>query len=1046
MAILARTGTFALPAVTGNFAVTGVGFKGVALVLWATPQTAEGFASGFAFGLGFAANPTNRCTVTGSSANAVGTTSSWTRIDNLAFLLFNPSGIRILSADFVSFDADGFTLNFTITSSGVIVHYLVLGGPDLLHAAAGTFLSPLVTGTQDITGLGFAPDCVLFLSSVVDGLAIDFSNCRFGIGAATASPIARWAIGLDSDSGQVEPVTGQMSVGERTDSCIATEAGVILEKADYVQSLPDGFRLNWITVVGTSVGRYHGYLALRGGQYSVGAITKTIAAAPVTQDVSTVPFLPAGVLVATWNRPANTAIVNTVRFSVGATSAPAQSGGTWGGAVDNVNPTVTDASTYSTKFIRLATDPATIAAEADLSTFLSTGWRFNWTTNDANADELLYLALGAVPGVTDPFSAQIPPAPPTVPPSTLLWMARTDQLGAAPLIPADEPGFIPPRIANAVYPVVGMMTQLAGPDRVSLPGAPTPFEPVGPLPPLGFVGIALAARGVQGVGAERIAALPLSPVDDAPAPRARMIAGAGGPIQWRALWAGERIAALPLGPADDELGTWTGALRARRAQKILADRAGALQEQSLIWTERIAALPLAPADEPGSFVRRWVHPPTYPIGQLQRAIALERIAAPPFGGSDDESAALAAAARRVGLSTAALLAGAQRRAYSSIVFWTDRIAALPLTPADEPGSFVRTKPWPALYPAGPLWTALASERIAALPPAIPEDEFSTRLLLALRAQSGLRQIAFDPQRATAISGLLFRGDRIAALPLGPADDEFRGDVQRGVAGIGLAQLLASARGRTHTALLHWADRIAALPFGGGEDEFTLARQAAPRRWHAQQAIWAGLRAGSTAALVLWGDRIAAPPLGGADDPVQSLLRAPPYSGLRLVAVLDPSTVAFVPHLEDRPPLLPRPGQPPIGKGALILLAGSGDTPARLVGGFDDLLLRGSWVRPGTVWVRIADVDAPLPTPLGPPVDDPQVARPRIIIPSTAQIAALWMAGALDFLGVGRVPTVILVLSERMVGSVLVIEALVYPLARGETLILPGTGSGDTLIH
>ncbi|HEU5130445.1 MAG TPA: hypothetical protein VFT26_00035, partial [Pyrinomonadaceae bacterium] len=157
-----KTGSAAAKTTTGNQSYTGLGFQPTALLVWAgkfstTPLDQSTNGNGL---FGFATSSSSRGMV------------AWRNLHNS-----NPqvakrrqSTQRILSstttfteADFVSFDSDGFTLNYpTAGGNADIFYYLALRGP---HFKVSTFNQATTTGNQSLTGAGFTPKASLMMSA-----------------------------------------------------------------------------------------------------------------------------------------------------------------------------------------------------------------------------------------------------------------------------------------------------------------------------------------------------------------------------------------------------------------------------------------------------------------------------------------------------------------------------------------------------------------------------------------------------------------------------------------------------------------------------------------------------------------------------------------------------------------------------------------------------------------------------------------------------------------------------------------------------------------
>jgi hypothetical protein len=120
-----------------------------------------------------------------------------------------------------------------------------------------------------------------------------------------------------------------------------------------------------------------------------------------TQTISDVGFQPSGLILASSNQNTNTAIQSDARISFGASDGTNEraiwfddiDGGSGGGGAK----TVTDYDQSTTKVAYHATtvngSPPTIDAAADLSQFNGSGFNLNWTTNNGDQDEIIYVAF-----------------------------------------------------------------------------------------------------------------------------------------------------------------------------------------------------------------------------------------------------------------------------------------------------------------------------------------------------------------------------------------------------------------------------------------------------------------------------------------------------------------------------------------------------------------------------------------------------------------------------------------------------------------------------
>ena len=118
-----RIGCFTCPAATGNYLVTGLGFRPKAVKFWVSKG--PGVQTHFCCcqGMMDAAGNQNSMTWAGVFSNIFKGDS---RID-LCIYTINSSGNSQVTGGFVSMDADGFTLNFTVVNTAFIVRWEAIG-------------------------------------------------------------------------------------------------------------------------------------------------------------------------------------------------------------------------------------------------------------------------------------------------------------------------------------------------------------------------------------------------------------------------------------------------------------------------------------------------------------------------------------------------------------------------------------------------------------------------------------------------------------------------------------------------------------------------------------------------------------------------------------------------------------------------------------------------------------------------------------------------------------------------------------------------------
>ncbi len=235
------------PTVTGNQATTGLGFKPTALLLVphgytsAAPQLQAtdarpslGMATAAAQGVSAAVY---------EPSGSVGQTEAFQTATTVAARIidYNGSDFATLGeASFVSFDADGFTLNWTTApASARYFFWIALQGPRI---KVGSTTSKSSTGTKATTGVGFQP-AGLILANTDSGLTM-------GAASSTSNQFSRYAgatfASLTSASQDLDRA-GIMKM------MVPGGATPTLRDQAHLESLDsDGFTLHWTTSYGSS--------------------------------------------------------------------------------------------------------------------------------------------------------------------------------------------------------------------------------------------------------------------------------------------------------------------------------------------------------------------------------------------------------------------------------------------------------------------------------------------------------------------------------------------------------------------------------------------------------------------------------------------------------------------------------------------------------------------------------------------------------------------------------------------------------------------------
>lgn len=441
-------GSFTTPSSTGNFSVTGVGFKPKAILFWGNPATADGNLTGvtaFTFFIGSATSSSNRFAI---AMNNDGTWGTEQVNDSCIFLLNSGNGL-INQADFVSMDSDGFTTNFSAVSGGgivgSIVNFMAFGGDNLSGAIIKQIQIPATFPiTQAYTGVGFKPDAIMtFTVGNASGppSLFSFSN-TIGIGAATG-PNNRWTTSNDSNGGPAEEY-------QRTNAVISlVDSNSKSIEADLVSLDSDGFTLNYSTISGTD-NSYVWVLCLKGGNFKAGSFTQPISTGNLS--VGGLGFSPVGELFASFMMPPSTSI----RFDGGGSGDDGERL-MFGAMSSAAQRAVTAYQVYTVGAQRLVSlnrtasintfgvGSGTAKSTADFSSHNNNDFTLNFSAADSTAREILYLAYGQNVDATSISAAsltanliipQIPIVPSSIPSSTsVATLSANSNVTIIPSIP-----------------------------------------------------------------------------------------------------------------------------------------------------------------------------------------------------------------------------------------------------------------------------------------------------------------------------------------------------------------------------------------------------------------------------------------------------------------------------------------------------------------------------------------------------------------------------------------------------------------------------------
>jgi hypothetical protein len=393
---------FQAPASTGSQVITGVGF---------TPKLLLALGHGSVLGTDQANSPwiigaadgTNQVSGSTMDLDAQAASSNNSARSSTAFVNYrSATGTLQQAAALTSLDSDGFTLNWT-TVNATQRQYLVLciGGSDV-QAQVGFLQAGGATGNRSITGMSFQPNTLIFFDTRLSSTQVGsgaYIRPMMGV-VDSAGNQGAWA--YDSHDGQAAAV---ITSAQSTSACIinsATAASDIDRRATFVSYDADGFTVNFSTLdAAIALNSYVMYVALNVPYSLAGSVAQRTSTG--TTAVTTTGFTPKAIVLGGNATTATNAAQQGGRFQVGMAASVASQMYHSQMSVDAADPTDVSSAMNTGKILRWITasgaTPSTLV-EADVSAIADGSFTLNYTTVDATARQVLYLAMGDVPAAT----------------------------------------------------------------------------------------------------------------------------------------------------------------------------------------------------------------------------------------------------------------------------------------------------------------------------------------------------------------------------------------------------------------------------------------------------------------------------------------------------------------------------------------------------------------------------------------------------------------------------------------------------------------------
>jgi len=387
MALESFTGTFTAPTTNQTQAISGLGFtpKFVRII---GIDTSNSIVDDYELCIGAASGSgaTEQFGFSCVSLDNLGTSDTFKAFDDGVLVnLAASSSTHVCVATLDSFDSDGFTLDWTTTSTAVTFIYMAMGGSSLsVDVGFATF--PNSSGNFSTTGVGFEPKAVEIW--VQAGLSATSAEIRYTQGAATSSS-ARNVI----YNGSLDNQATSDSFRYQSEDRIAVQmgsGGSLNIDVDFVSNDSDGFTLDNNTPPGST--QELAYIAW-GGTINAAAGMFTQATTISTQATTGVGFEPHTTFFKSINNPNADAVQTSATINQGFASSSSIRAYANVYDADNVTTTNTSKSSSTALCISAKTNGG-IQSAADFISNDSDGFTLDWQIVDGNARDIYYLSIG----------------------------------------------------------------------------------------------------------------------------------------------------------------------------------------------------------------------------------------------------------------------------------------------------------------------------------------------------------------------------------------------------------------------------------------------------------------------------------------------------------------------------------------------------------------------------------------------------------------------------------------------------------------------------
>jgi hypothetical protein len=243
----AKAGVFTSSASTGAQAVTDPGFQPDFLLLASDLGTADSTNIHNLFCFGMASSSSARAALAiRDRSGELTTTNGAIQVSDAVFIALNSAGGIGRRADFTSFDANGFTVDWSVASAASIGYLAISGGV----YKVGVETQKTSTGTKATTGVGAQPAGLILAGTNRGSVATeDTTQMRLSIGGADGT--TEGGVWVQSADNAADSDTDSRTYTDKVVG-FSTQPSTTDAEADVSAFGSDGFTLDWTTADGTA--------------------------------------------------------------------------------------------------------------------------------------------------------------------------------------------------------------------------------------------------------------------------------------------------------------------------------------------------------------------------------------------------------------------------------------------------------------------------------------------------------------------------------------------------------------------------------------------------------------------------------------------------------------------------------------------------------------------------------------------------------------------------------------------------------------------------